>query len=362
MPLLPLAGHESARRLVAGAIKNGRLPRTLLISGPAGVGKQRFALWVAQRLVCTDPGEEPCGRCPPCRKVLGLAHADVHWFVPIPRPKASDPEKAVEEAEKTLAELMADRRENPLWTAPDGMASHAVASARLLLREAMLTAVEGGSKVFIIGDAERLVPQESSPEAANALLKIIEEPPRATYFILTATDPGRLLPTIRSRAVPLRLGALSTDQVSAFLVEHSKDPGSGVLDRSQGSRGSIGNALADSGSTARAQETATALLAAIIDPKGAPYELALKQRPWEARGEFSSMLEALAETLGSAARQRALHDKSVKIGGHRLAAEAPALVEAIAQVERARETAQGNVNPQVLLAVLAGDLEEVLCG
>jgi hypothetical protein len=74
------------------------------------------------------------------------------------------------------------------------------------------------------------------------------------------------------------------------------------------------------------------------------------------------MLEALAETLGSAARQRALHDKSVKIGGHRLAAEAPALVEAIAQVERARETAQGNVNPQVLLAVLAGDLEEVLCG
>ncbi len=346
---------------MAGAVKTDRLPRTLLISGPPGIGKQRFALWVAQLLMCVDPGEEPCGQCPPCRKVLGLAHADLHWFVPIPRPKATDPDKAVEEAEKTLAELMADRRDNPLWTAPDGMASHAVASARLLLRKAALTSVEGGSKVFIIGDAERLVPQESSPEAANALLKIIEEPPRATYFILTASDPGRLLPTIRSRAVPLRLGALRPEQVGAFLAEYAKDDGAGSAHRSQSSRGSIGSALADSGSTTKAHEAATALLAAIVDPKGAPYELALKQRPWEARGEFSSMLEALAETLGNAARQRTLHDKPVKIGGTRLAADTGALVRAISQVEKARETAQGNVNPQLLLAVLAGDLEEVLC-
>ncbi|TFH66507.1 MAG: hypothetical protein E4G90_03165, partial [Gemmatimonadales bacterium] len=359
MPLLPFVGHETARSLVAGAVKNERLPRTLLINGPAGVGKQRFALWVAQLLVCAGPGPEPCGTCPPCRKVLGLTHADVHWFVPIARPKASDPEKAVEEAENSLGEVMADRRENPLWTAPDGMASHAVASARLLLRKATLTSVEGGPKVFIIGDAERLVPQESSPEAANALLKIIEEPPRATYFILTATDPSRLLPTIRSRAVPLRLGALKPDQVSAFLAEHAGDSGASP-DRSDAARGSIGLALADSGSAAKAHETATALLAAVLDPNAAPLEQALRQRPWQARGEFSSMLEALAETLGNAARQRSLQDKPVKIGGAPLSAGTEALVQAVAHVEQAREAAQGNVNPQLLLAVLAGDLEEVL--
>ena len=107
----------------------------------------------------------------------GLAHADLHWFVPIPRPKAADPDKAVEEAAQALAEVMEERRTQPLYGPPDGMASHSMASVRLLHRQAALTAVEGGRRVFILGDAERLVPQESSQEAANALLKLLEEPP-----------------------------------------------------------------------------------------------------------------------------------------------------------------------------------------
>src|SRR5215207_913859 len=167
MPLPPIAGHCEARSRLAEAVRSGRLPQVLVISGPPGVGKQRLALWLAQLVLCERRAPEPCGRCRPCRLVDGLAFADLHWFVPIPRPKAADPDKAVEEAAQALAEVMEDRRAKPLYGPPDGMASHSMASVRLLQRRASLTSVEGGPRIFILGDAERLVTQESSQEAAN---------------------------------------------------------------------------------------------------------------------------------------------------------------------------------------------------
>ena len=245
MPLLPLVGHEEARSRVARAAHEGNFPHTVLIVGPPGVGKQRFALWIAQLLACEARGTEPCGTCVPCRKVLNLAHPDVHWLVPIPRPKAGEPDKQIEEAAESLAELMEERRQQPLWTPPEGMASHGVASARLLLRRVALTPVEGGKKVFIIGDAERLVPQESSQEAANALLKVMEEPPADTVFILTASDPRRLLPTIRSRTVVLRLGRVSSGEVRRFVETHvTPTPAGAALEAMVATaEGAIGTAL-----------------------------------------------------------------------------------------------------------------------
>lgn len=361
--MLPLAGHREARARLAEAVRADRLPHTLLLSGQPGVGKQRVGLWLAQLMVCEAKAKEPCGTCSPCRKVLGLTHADVHWFVPIPRPKASDPDKAVDEAAETLGDLMTERRDNPLWTAPDGMTSHGVAVSRLILRRAAVSAVEGGPKIFLIGDAERLVPQESSPEAANALLKVIEEPPRATTFILTASDPTRLLPTIRSRSVPLRLGRLTAEETRAWLGAHHKPAlkGAALEEKVRSADGSIGAALMDDGVSAKARAAATSLLEAVLAGKGQGLEKALKQAPWQARGEFSTMLDALAETLSGAARTRVEQGTPVRIGGTRLVAEAEPLALAVCRVQEAREMARGNVNPQVLMAVLAGDLEELLC-
>ena len=365
MPLLPLVGHEEARSRVAQAAREGNFPHTVLIVGPPGVGKQRFALWIAQLLACEAPGTEPCGTCLPCRKLLNLAHPDVHWLVPIPRPKAGEPDKQIEEAAESLAEVMEERRLQPLWTPPDGMASHGVASARLLLRRVVLTPVEARKKVFIIGDAERLVPQESSQEAANALLKVMEEPPADTVFILTASDPRRLLPTIRSRTVVLRLGRLSNGEVRQFLETHVTPTPSGVALEAKVAvaEGAIGAALAEDGSRAKARASAEALLEAVLAGAAARYERALKQGPWQARGEFTEMLDALADLLSDAARDRsgitplrppprALHSR----------AEMRGLVAAVARVQEAREAAQGNVNPQLLLATLSAELEEALCG
>jgi DNA polymerase-3 subunit delta' len=363
MALHSLIGHLGARRRLAKAAGTGRLPQVLLLTGAAGVGKQRLALWLAQLLQCELPGEEPCGSCRPCRLVAALSHPDVHWFAPIARPKASDPDKQVEEAGQALAQLLEERRNQPLYPASDGMAIHGIATVRLLQRRAVLTPVEGGRRVFIIGEADRLVPQESSPEAANALLKLLEEPPAGSVFILTTVDAGLLLPTVRSRAVPVRLGRLTDDEVREFFEAHLGPAASAeeLNRRVASAEGSIGCALAAGEEAGKAQQAARQVLESVLAGPGQSLEHALRQPPWSARGEFTAMLDALAETLGEAARgtlgQKPRWPVPKALLRHR---DPNALLQAMERVADAREAAWGNVNPQILLAVLGEELAEVL--
>jgi DNA polymerase-3 subunit delta' len=335
----------------------------LLLTGPAGVGKQRLALWLTQLVLCEKAGEEPCGVCRACHLVAGLSHPDVHWFVPIPRPKASDPDKQVEEAAQSIAQCLGERRAEPLYPPADGMATHSLASVRLLQRQAALTAVEGGARIFILGEADRLIAQESSQEAANALLKLLEEPPAGSLFILTTVEPRRLLSTMRSRAVPIRLGRLSNTEVGAFLKAHLRPALSSreLEQRVAQAEGAIGMALRAGDEAGQAYEAAEQWLEAVLAGPGAAYERALKQPPWSARGEFTAMLDALAETLGEAARgtvgEPVRRPVAKALQRHRQPA---ALLKAMEHVADAREAAWGNVNPQILLAVLAEDLAEVL--
>jgi hypothetical protein len=362
MALPPLIGHHELRARLAGAVRTDRLPQVLLLTGGLGVGKQRLALWLAQSILCTAHGDEPCGICRACKLVGTLSHPDLHWFVPVPRSKASDPDKQVEEVGQALAQVMEERRGQPLYGEVDGMASHSLATVRLLQRRAVLTSVEGGPRVFIIGDADRLVAQEASPEAANALLKLLEEPPDRSYFLLTTVEPRRLLPTIRSRAVTLRLGRLTDAEVREFLTAHLKPkPAAPELDqRVAFAGGSIGRALGAREDAGRARESATQLLESVLASPAAAYEQALRQPPWSARGEFTAMLDALAELLGDAARGASGQEPRREIPPALRPRSPAALVQALAKVADAREAAWGNVNPQLLLAVLGNELAEVL--
>lgn len=350
MNLLPLAGHHQARRRLADSNRSGRLPQVLLLTGPVGIGKQRLALWLAQLLLCESPAEEPCGTCRGCRLVLGLAHSDLHWFVPIPRLKAGEADRQVEEAAELLGEAIAERREQPWYGPADGMSSHPLASARLLLRRAALTPVEGARKIFVVGEAERLVPQESSPEAANALLKLLEEPPADTWIVLTTTEPERVLPTIRSRAVPLRLARLADGEVREFAQAHLRPlPGAEELDLLvRGAEGAIGSLVSRGNAAAKATAEARALLGAIASGRAARLERSLKQAPWSARGGFTDLLDALAAELAERARKAPDRDAVAR------------LTAGLERLRVVRAEAQGNGNPQLLLASLAGELAEAL--
>ena len=351
MAMHPLIGHHEARRRLAASFKGGRLPQVILVTGPPGIGKQRLALWLGQLLLCEHPGEEPCGGCRPCRRVLELSHPDLYWFVPIPRLKAGDSDKQVEEAAELLGEAVAARREQPLYQPTDGMASHPLASAKLLLRRAALTPVEASRKVFVVGEAERLVPQESSPDAANALLKLLEEPPADSWIVLTTTEPERVLPTIRSRAVPLRLSRLPDAELRSFagMVLHPT-PGAAELETMlQAADGAIGSLVSGGERAAKAGQEARALIEAVKSGQVARFERSLKQAPWSARGGFTELLDALATELAGRVKEGPADQE----GSERL-------TTALERVQAARAEAQGNVNPQLLLAALTRELAEVL--
>ena len=363
MPLPPLIGHLAARKRLSQAIRRGKLPQVLLLTGPAGVGKQRLALWLAQLAMCEEPSDEPCGGCRACRLVAGLGHPDVHWYVPIPRPKAGDPDKQVDEAGQCIAQVMNERRDQPLYPAVDGMSTHSLASVRLLQREAALTAVEGGRRVFILGEADRLIAQEASQEAANALLKLLEEPPAGSLFVLTTVEPRRLLATMRSRAVPVRLSRLSDAEVSGFLKAQVKPTLSSrdLEQRVARAEGSIGMALWNGDDAGKAQQAAEQWLDAVLAGHGPAFERALKQPAWGARGEFTAMLDAVAETLAEAARGSVGQPVRRSVPRSLLRQDRTgSLMKALDHVADAREAAWGNVNPQILLAVLGEELAGVL--
>jgi DNA polymerase-3 subunit delta' len=345
MPIPPLYGHEGIRNRLAGAIASGRLPQALLFEGPAGVGKQRLALWLAQGLVCEGGQGEGCGKCQACKLVLTLSHPDVHWFVPIElSKKGGDADKQVEMVEEALGEEMAARRQQPLYEPPSGLSSHGIAAVRLLLRRLVLTPALGRRKVFVIGDAERLVPQTGAEAAANALLKALEEPPADTVFILTTAAPESLLPTILSRVVRVRVARLADSIVAAFAQHELGVTGQRDLaQRVALADGRIGRLLAGGDGSTRGADAAERFLSGVDAGPARRYAVALGLQPFQARGGFTDMLDALLERLREQARSGGGTEK---------------VVEAIAQVLEARGLAQGNVNPQLVGAVLADNLAE----
>ena len=123
MTLLPVEGHEAVKASLAVSVAEGRLPDSLLFHGPAGVGKQRLALWLGQLLLCSRPSAQgPCGECQSCRMAVRLEHPDLHWFFPLPRPKGAGDRLGDALEEARAAELAARRAEPLRATTADGMA------------------------------------------------------------------------------------------------------------------------------------------------------------------------------------------------------------------------------------------------
>jgi DNA polymerase-3 subunit delta' len=385
MPLHPLIGHEAPRRALRRAHAAGSLPDALLLRGPKGVGKQRLALWLAQLTLCESATDEgPCDDCRSCRLVQRLEHPDVHWYLPLPRPRgASTPEKMADALEEARFARLAELRETPLQRPvvqflEDRPAVEGIylAAARSLRKRAQRRPSMAGHQLFIIGDAESLVPQEASPEAANALLKLLEEPPENTRFILTSSEPGSLLDTIRSRTVPLHLSLLPVEQTAAFLVDHAGADQAAAERAARLAEGAPGRALGflpepdgTDGALDRLRKTSVRLLAAALSARRAdPFIEALvtSSSGGRAMTELLDSLQLWLRDLAAARsgqRERIVnHDVAEWLERQAAQAEvSPADVsQALALVDQAALEARGNVNPQLIVVGLITGLRRVL--
>src|SRR5688500_8206867 len=175
MPIVELYGHATLRARLLTAVSRGTLPASLLIHGPRGVGKQRLALWLGQLLLCESPGVHgPCGKCRSCRYSRELGHPDLHWFFPRPRPKDSDP--SLDEVKNDFIDAIRDRlASNGMYALLSCLEGSFIRTVHLVVQQAGITPTIGSRKVFIVGDADRMIAQEGSDQGANAFLMLLEE-------------------------------------------------------------------------------------------------------------------------------------------------------------------------------------------
>ncbi len=354
--LLPLRGHAVLRARFDDAIRRDALPGSLLLHGPSGVGKQQLALWLGQRLLCIGAEPRPCGSCQHCRYAMAGTHPDIHWYFPRPRPKDADasPSRIVDD----FREAISDRVKTGVYAPPAPEEGIYVATIRAIVHSAALAPAFGARKVYIVGEAERMVLREGAEEAAGSFLKLLEEPPAKANIILTTSEPGSLLPTIRSRLVAVRVAAMGALDVDAVLAEPEMQAaiaaagGPKTLDEQRRVANGAPGALVSGAEWADAIARARRMLQSASNrDRRAQMKTALAQGSSKSRGAFTTSLDALTTLLHAEVRAAAS-------SGNGPAATAAA--RAIDFVEKAKTQATGNVNPQLITSELLRQLERLI--
>lgn len=201
-------GQKRPKEILRRALRSDRLAHAILLHGPEGVGKRAMAFELAKAVNCTNSAADPCDTCSSCRKISSLQHPDLKVLFPAPA------QAKVEEELSVLRQLARDRYK----AAGLGRSvSISIEKVRELQRDAAYRPYEGKRKVAVILEADQM-----RAEAANALLKTLEEPPDYLLLILTTAKPNSLLPTILSRCQLLRLERLSAEEVEKALMDREK--------------------------------------------------------------------------------------------------------------------------------------------
>jgi DNA polymerase III subunit delta' len=212
VPFSAIAGHRRLLTLISRAIAQDTLPPSLLLVGPAGVGKKRTAVAMAQAMNCRAPvsllgttplEREACGECSACTRIGRGVHPDV------------------------------------ILIEPGDSGSIKIEQIRSAIEASAYRPFEGRRRVVVIDEADAMM-----PSAQNALLKTLEEPPSASSFLLVSSMPDSLLDTVRSRCQRLRFAPLSPAEIADVLV---RDHGYGDADARAAAAdagGSVGRALA----------------------------------------------------------------------------------------------------------------------
>ena len=212
-------GQEEAKQRLIREAKEGKIAHARLFCGPEGIGKLPLAIAYARYLSCQNPGEDDaCGHCPNCMKYNKLAHPDLHFVFPVIKIKSKDTV-----SDDFLAEWRELIDQTPyfnlnIWLkemgAENQQAQIYVKESDEIIRKLNLKSSQGGYKIMIIW-----LPEKMNVECSNKLLKLLEEPPSQTIFLLVSEEPDMLLTTIQSRTQRFNLFGIEEKQIAQKLTQ-----------------------------------------------------------------------------------------------------------------------------------------------
>ena len=207
-------GNESTVHRLRDMLARDRLPHALILSGAPGSGKYTLALMLAQALNCLNPSKtgglpDFCGKCANCTRIAQSVDLDARFA------EAVEARENLRETDKKETRLFVQTHPDVLIIPPDPpQMMIKVDQIRRVIGTIYYRPSEGKERVFIFTDSAFM------KEAANSLLKVLEEPPEFATIFLLAENPGELLPTIRSRSVVFALAALSPGEIENYLAKH----------------------------------------------------------------------------------------------------------------------------------------------
>lgn len=230
MKFADIIGHDNLKRRLASQIDAGRISHAQLFTGLAGYGSLPLALAYVQYLFCPNRHDgDSCGECPSCRQVDGLAHPDLHFVFPVNK-------REKKSGEVVTSDLFLDKWRT-LWQARKGIFTADEWYAELDLGKTMKGLITAKESEEIIrklqfksfsSDYKAMIvwlPEAMNQEAANKILKILEEPWEKTLFILVSERPDLLLATITSRTQEVSVGRIDIAALERVALEQGKSAG-----------------------------------------------------------------------------------------------------------------------------------------
>lgn len=213
-----IIGQTEAKQRLIKEIQEGKIPHARLFCGGQGTGKLPLAIAYARYLSCEHPGEtDACGNCPNCIKYNKLAHPDLHFAFPVIKQKNKD---TVSDDFLTLWREMLQNTpyfNMNIWLeqmgAENQQAQIFVKESEEIVRKLSLKPSQGGYKIMIIW-----LPEKMNAECSNKLLKLLEEPPAKTVFLLVSEEPDALLATIQSRTQRFKIPGIGDNDIATTLV------------------------------------------------------------------------------------------------------------------------------------------------